>query len=114
MECFSYWCHQKSSGRVKSKFFEQGLNDLSLDDKGNRKEPVICLKPLPPPPAPLSPATAARMSPSNSPQKFSLEGSSKDASPDSTKEDSKEQHSPKSPNTEDIPDDDFGDFQAAG
>lgn len=104
----------KSSGRVKSKFFEQGLNDLSLDDKGNRKESMICLKPLPPPPAPLSPATAARKSPSNSPRKLSLEGSSKDASPDSTKEDSNEQHSPESPSTEDIPDDDFGDFQAAG
>lgn len=105
----------KSSVRVKSKFFEQGLNDLSLDDKGNRKEPpTICLKPLPPPPAPLSPATAAQKSPSNSPQKLSLEGTSKDVSPDSTKEDSNQQHSPENLSTEDIPDDDFGDFQVAG
>lgn len=116
MECFSYWCHQKSSGLVKSKFFEQGLNNLILDDKGNGKEPVICLKPPPPPPAPLSPVAAAvQKSPLNSPQKLSLEGTSKDESPDSTKEISKEEeHSPEKETTQDMPDDDFGDFQAAG
>lgn len=99
---------------MKSKFFEQGLNNLSLDDKGNRKEPVICIKPPPPPPASLSPSSAAPKSLSISPRNPSAERNSKDTPPDSPKEDSEEQLSPEYQSTRDVPDDDFGDFQAAG
>ncbi|KAK3184012.1 hypothetical protein Dsin_031298 [Dipteronia sinensis] len=104
----------KSSGRVQSKFFEQGLNNISLEDKGNQKEPVICIKPPPPPPATLSAITTAQKSPSNSPQSLSPGVSFKVEAQDSTKEDSKEQSSSENQSTQDIPDDDFGDFQAAG
>ncbi|KAJ0054501.1 hypothetical protein Pint_02400 [Pistacia integerrima] len=104
----------KSSGRVKSKFFEQGMNSLSLEDKGDGKEPKICIKPPPPPPAPLSPASTVQKSPSNLPPNLSLEGASKDDSPGLTKEDSEKQHSSENQSTQDIADDDFGDFQAAG
>lgn len=110
MKFYSYWCHQKSSGRVNSKFFEQGMNNLSLEDKGDGKEPKICIKP---PPPPLSPASVQR-SPSNLPPNLSLEGASKDDSPGLTKEDSEKQHSSENQSTQDIADDDFGDFQAAG
>ncbi|KAK0589321.1 hypothetical protein LWI29_012644 [Acer saccharum] len=104
----------KSFGRVQSKFFEQGLNNMSLEDKGNQKEPVICIKPPPPPPVTLSAITTAQKSPSNSPQSLSPGVSSKVEAQDSTKEDSKEQNSSENQSTQDIPDDDFGDFQAAG
>ncbi|KAL5793638.1 hypothetical protein ACOSP7_002232 [Xanthoceras sorbifolium] len=104
----------KSSGHVKSKFFEQGLNNLSLEDKSNQKEPVICIKPPPPPPGSVSAITTVQKSPSNSPQSLSPGGTSKVEAQDSTKEDSKEQHSSENQSTQDIPDDDFGDFQAAG
>ncbi|KAK2665863.1 hypothetical protein Ddye_004437 [Dipteronia dyeriana] len=104
----------KSSGRVQSKFFEQGLNNMSLEDKGNQKDPVICIKPPPPPPATLSAITTAQKSPSNSPQSLSPGLSSKVETQDSTKEDIKEQNSSENQITQDIPDDDFGDFQAAG
>ncbi|KAG5597219.1 hypothetical protein H5410_038451 [Solanum commersonii] len=51
----------KPGGTIRSKFFEQGLNNLSLEEKANRKDSTILLKPPPPPPAPLSPvATDAR------------------------------------------------------
>ncbi|KAJ0111256.1 hypothetical protein Patl1_02418 [Pistacia atlantica] len=71
----------KSGGRVKSKFFEQGMNSLSLEDKGDGKEPKICIKPPPPPPAPLSPASTVQKSPSNLPPNLSLEEASKDDRP---------------------------------
>ncbi|KAJ7948422.1 Adaptin ear-binding coat-associated protein 1 [Quillaja saponaria] len=102
----------KTGCTVKLKFFEQGLNN-PVEEKGTPKEPVICIKPPPPPPAPLSPATSAQKSPTNLPPSFSLEGASKDESSCSTK-DGKIQNSPENQSTQDIPDDDFGDFQAAG
>lgn len=98
---------QKSGQSAKSKFFEQGVNNLSLENKGNQKELKVCIKP---PPAPLSPVSPVKRSPSNSPTKFSLEGPSKHEAPELRKDaDLSENQS-----TQDVPDDDFGDFQAAG
>lgn len=104
----------KGGRGVKSKIFEQGLDNLSLEEKGDRKEPILGIKPPPPPPGPLSPATSGLNSPSNLPPKISLDGTSKADSPKPTKEDVKEQNSPENEGPQDIPDDDFGDFQAAG
>lgn len=114
MKFCSYWCQQKSSSRVKSKFFEQGMNNLSLEDKGDGKEPKIFLKPPPPPPSPLSPSSTVQEFPSFFPPDLSLEGASKGDTPGSGKEDSEKQHSSENQSTQDIADDDFGDFQAAG
>ncbi|CAI9757251.1 unnamed protein product [Fraxinus pennsylvanica] len=104
----------KGSGNLKTKFFEQGLNNLSLDDKGTKKESAGGMKLPPPPSAPLSPAVTAQNSPSGSPTKFSLEETSKDDLSNPKKEQPKESGSHQSQNLQDIPDDDFGDFQAAG
>lgn len=101
---------QKSGQSAKSKFFEQGVNNLSLENKGNQKELKVCIKPPPPPPAPLSPVSPVKRSPSSSPTKFSLEGPSKHEAPELREgADPSENQS-----TQDVPDDDFGDFQAAG
>ncbi|XP_030928908.1 uncharacterized protein LOC115955020 [Quercus lobata] len=103
----------KSGSCVKSKFFDQSLNNPS-EEKGNRKESIIPIKPPPPPPAPLSPAVTVQKSPTNGPPNFNLEGTSKDEAPESTKEEAKELTSSESHSQQDIADDDFGDFQAAG
>ncbi|KAL2476680.1 Adaptin ear-binding coat-associated protein 1 NECAP-1 [Abeliophyllum distichum] len=104
----------KGGGNIKSKFFEQGLNNLSLEDKGNKKETTVGIKLPPPPSAPPSPVVTAQNSPSGSPTKFSLDETSKADESDSGKEQSKESGSLETQNPQDIPDDDFGDFQAAG
>lgn len=99
---------------VRSKFFEQGLNNLSLEEKNNKKEPpVICIKPPPPPPGPLSPAVTSGKSSSEFPSKLSLEATSKDH-PAGPMDEQREQHPVNKQSPQDIPDDDFGDFQAAG
>ena len=103
----------KSGHGVKSKFFEQqSMNNLSLEEKTNQKEP-ICIKPPPPPPGPLSPAAKGPNSPSNWVPNFNLEGTSKDEAQDSIRE-SKEPPSLEKQGPQDTPDDDFGDFQTAG
>lgn len=96
-----FWCQQKSG---QSKFFEQGLNNLSLEEKANQKVPAIAIKP---PPAPLSPVTTVK-SPSDLPSSLSLDKTS------GNREQSKEEHSLENQTAPDLPDDDFGDFQAAG
>jgi hypothetical protein len=88
----------------QSKFFEQGINNLSLEEKGNQKVPAIAIKP---PPAPLSPVAAVKP-PSDSPSNLSLDETS------GNKEQSKDAHSLENHTAPDLPDDDFGDFQAAG
>lgn len=108
-----FWCQQKSGSCVKSKNFDESLNNPS-EEKGNRKETIIPIKPPPPPPAPLSPAVTVQKSPTNGPPNFNLEGTSKDEAPESTKEEAKELTSSESHSQQDIADDDFGDFQAAG
>ncbi|THG02084.1 hypothetical protein TEA_003779 [Camellia sinensis var. sinensis] len=110
----SHFDFTSNSGRsVRSKFFEQGLNNLSLEEKGNPKVSAICIKPLPPPPAPLSPVVGAAKSPSDPPSSLSLEGTPDDKGSASLTEQSKETHSRQNQSAHDIPDDDFGDFQTA-
>ncbi|XP_043700764.1 uncharacterized protein LOC122651444 [Telopea speciosissima] len=100
----------KGGRTVNSTFFEQGLNNLSLDEKANRRESTICLKPPPPPLAPLSPVNVGQSYPV--PSNFSLEGTKKDEVLHSSEDhQSKEPYSLESP--QDIPEDDFGDFQTA-
>ncbi|XP_059659760.1 uncharacterized protein LOC132306397 [Cornus florida] len=102
----------KGGGTVRSKFFEQSSNNLPPEEKGSPKEPALCIKPPPPPPAPLSPVTGEK-SPSHSPSNLSLEGTSEVKVSGSATEQSKEPH-PEKQTAQDIPDDDFGDFQTAG
>ncbi|OIW03393.1 hypothetical protein TanjilG_31840 [Lupinus angustifolius] len=102
----------KSGSSVKSKFFDQGLNS-SAEEKGERKESVPSIKLPPPPPPPLSPAATVPNTPTVSPPKLNLENTSKAETPETVKEDTELQSSPETQSTQDIPDDDFGDFQAA-
>ncbi|XP_072994999.1 uncharacterized protein At1g03900 [Typha latifolia] len=99
----------KGGHRVKSAFFEQGLNNLSLDEKENTKDTKICLKPPPPPPAPLSPVSSIQRSPTFSPRASvgvgSLQGGETFAI--------KEPLSTAEKNDQGNAEDDFGDFQAA-
>ncbi|KAK7290857.1 hypothetical protein RIF29_05591 [Crotalaria pallida] len=103
----------KSGRSVKSKFFEQGLNNSS-EEKGGEKESLPSIKLPPPPPPPLSPAATVQNTAINSPPKLSLENTSKAETSKPVKEDTEHQNPPENQSTQDIPDDDFGDFQAAG
>ncbi|XP_065874315.1 uncharacterized protein [Euphorbia lathyris] len=104
------------TGCVKPKMSE--LSKLSLEEKSDKKEPILSIKPLPPPPLPSSPVTSPlsspQTSPSSLPPKMSLDGASEDESPSPAKEDAKEQVSSANKSVQAIPDEDFGDFQAAG
>lgn len=75
---------------------------------------MICLKPPPPPLAPLSPSVTAANSPTKLPSNLSLEENSKDKSSGTVEAQSKEPPTLENQSSQDIPDDDFGDFQAAG
>ena len=99
---------------MKSKFFEQGLNNLSLEGKTDGKEPLLSIRLPPPPPAPPSPATSVQISPSNLPPKITLDGNSTEKSPNLAKDEAEHTHFPDNESSQDIQDDDFGDFQAAG
>ncbi|KAK4385989.1 hypothetical protein Sango_2469500 [Sesamum angolense] len=105
---------KQCGGSVKSKFFEQGLNNLQLDDKSRKTESTLSIKlpPPPPPPAPLSPV--AEKSPSDFPTKCSPDRCSEVKASKSEKDQPKESESAENKSSQDIPDDDFGDFQAAG
>lgn len=108
--------NQGSRG-VKSAFFAQGLNNLSLDEKGKAKEGTICLRPPPPgPPSPVSPVQTSLFS---SPKSSSpLQSSTHDtisATPSTTEAASDvSQSSVTQTNSQEAVDDDFGDFQVAG
>lgn len=104
----------KTAGTIRSKFFEQGLNNLSLEEKANRKDSTVLLKPPPPPPAPLSPVGTAASSPPVSPSKLSLEQSAETKDSKTTKEQPNKSEPVKDQGPQDVEDDDFGDFQAAG
>ncbi|KAI4322760.1 hypothetical protein L6164_022425 [Bauhinia variegata] len=104
--------NNKSDRSVKSKFFEQGL-DNSSKGKGDSKESIIGIKLPPPPPAPLSPTTTKK-SPTNSPTSFSLDRTSTDDSLKTVKEFKGHEKPSENQSTQDLPDDDFGDFQTAG
>eukprot|EP01018_Ginkgo_biloba_P000276 Gb_37806 [translate_table: standard] len=109
----------RGAGTVKSIFFEQEFDELSLCDTTEKKHLLPCLAPPPPPPAPLSPSatllasekiftdkTHSPLSPSTTipeSMKFSTlnEGEKEESA---TRDDSKLQ---------DSFEDDFGDFQKA-
>lgn len=110
---------QRSDKDSKSKTVEKSLGNLSLEDKGKSIEttiPSIILPP--PPPGPLSPVTTAQKSPSSLPPSLSLQRSSEqqdlDTKREEEEEEKKEDLKAKDGGVEDAPDDDFGDFQAAG
>ncbi|KAL4352624.1 hypothetical protein GQ457_06G034340 [Hibiscus cannabinus] len=116
---------QRGGSSVKSKASELGIDKLSLADKGSQKDPILSIKPPPPPPGPLSPVGSTLKSPlspvdttgnspTSSPPKRQLEGTSENEAPKSAEEHTYEQHGGEGQITEDIEDDDFGDFQAAG
>ncbi|GMI98121.1 hypothetical protein like AT3G58600 [Hibiscus trionum] len=105
---------QRSGSSVKSKASELGIDKLSLAEKGNQKDPILSIKPPPPPPGPLSPIDTTGNSPTNSPPKLQLEGTSEKKAPKSAEEHTDERHHGEGRSIEDIEDDDFGDFQAAG
>ncbi|KAJ6297368.1 hypothetical protein OIU78_022997 [Salix suchowensis] len=104
----------KPGGSVKSKIFEQGLNNLSMEGNSDGKESFLSISLPPPPPAPLLPATSVQNSPSNLPPKITLDGNSTEKSPNLTKDEAEHQHFPDNESSQDTQDDDFGDFQAAG
>lgn len=106
--------NNKSGRSIKSKFFEQGLNNSPEEKTGKKLLSIPSIKLPPPPPAPLSPVIAAQKSPTDSPTKLSLEKTSKVETPKTVKEDRDHENSPETQSTHDVPDDDFGDFQAAG
>lgn len=98
---------------TKSKVVEKSLTNLSLEDKGKSIETTIPpIIPPPPPPGPLSPATTAQKSPSS----LSFQRSSEQQDLDTKREEveKKEDQEATETGVEDAPDDDFGDFQAAG
>lgn len=98
---------------VRSKFFELGLNS-PVDAKEKGKEvgagAGISLIPPPPPPSPLSPPVSAVITPPTSPPNFTLDQSPKEKTLSPVVAKSNE---PKPVEKQDLPDDDFGDFQAA-
>ncbi|KAL8461126.1 hypothetical protein ACS0TY_032557 [Phlomoides rotata] len=98
--------NKSNGGSIKSKFFEQRLNNLSLDDKPKNKEMSVSIKLPPPPPPPLSPVATQEKTP------FSLEDSSEKKTTSDLEKDRSE--SPEKKESHDVLDDDFGDFQAAG
>ncbi|KAJ6842153.1 uncharacterized protein M6B38_302175 [Iris pallida] len=107
----------KVSRGVKSAFFAQGLNNLSLEDNTKVKGGTISLKPPPPPPGPLSPVDTSRKSPTSSPKSpSSLCTTADDATTHSAVETTSRDAHPltEENNSQDTVEDDFGDFQAAG
>ncbi|RYR43493.1 hypothetical protein Ahy_A08g039897 isoform A [Arachis hypogaea] len=103
--------NSKSGRSVKSKFFEQSQSNFS-EEKGGKPESILSIKlPPPPPPGPLSPAATIQKSPINLPPKLNLE---KTSEVEAFKTEDTHQNSAEDQSTQDIPDDDFGDFQAAG
>lgn len=101
---------QKGGQKVKSACLEQSLNNLSLDGTTKTKEGSICLKPPPPPPAPLSPVKPAERSSFTSEPSTTEDTESHSKVELSPKETSKNIES----SAQNVIDDDFGDFQAAG
>ncbi|XP_010052582.2 uncharacterized protein At1g03900 [Eucalyptus grandis] len=103
----------KSSSSLKSKHLEQSLNSLSLE-KANKEEPVVCLKPPPPPPAPLSPVTSGCESTEDVPPHSSSRQLPEHKALSSNKEELGQSNSNDDQSAQEVPDDDFGDFQTAG
>ncbi|KAJ8435116.1 hypothetical protein Cgig2_020759 [Carnegiea gigantea] len=102
----------KPGGHVKSKSIDQGVNNLSLADTAKPKEPLLSIKPPPPPPTTFSPTsnsprtpTSPNLGPHKNVKDERENFRQEKAEPDSISKDNQ--------SSEDMPDDDFGDFQAA-
>ncbi|KAI7738639.1 hypothetical protein M8C21_013879 [Ambrosia artemisiifolia] len=103
----------KGGKSIRSKFFEQGLNNPQDQKEKGKKEVAITSILPPPPPSPLSPPVNAVKSPLEPPSKLALDESPKDKSLTSVDQQPNEAHSVEKQTDQDLPDDDFGDFQAA-
>ncbi|KAL6570831.1 hypothetical protein OROGR_000381 [Orobanche gracilis] len=101
----------KGVGSIKSKFFEHRLNDISLDNKGKNRGTSVGIKVPPPPPALVSRVVPLEKLPSEFP--LLHEFSEMKASEAETRQ-LRILESPTEKEPQDMPDDDFGDFQAAG
>lgn len=99
---------------MKSKFFEQDRYNSSPENKVNQKEAKISIKPPPPPAAPVSPSAMVQKSPLLSPPSFNLGEPSEQVVSESTKQESDHADSSEHQSSQNIEDDDFGDFQTAG
>ncbi|KAG6570537.1 Adaptin ear-binding coat-associated protein 1, partial [Cucurbita argyrosperma subsp. sororia] len=100
---------KKSTSNIK-KPSELDVKVSPPEEEGNtKKESIFCIKPPPPPPALLSPV-AAQKSPTNVPPNINLDDPSKHKLAEPAKEDSNDAEGQ---STLDLPDDDFGNFQAA-
>ncbi|CAK8536342.1 unnamed protein product [Lathyrus sativus] len=105
--------NNRSGGNVKSKFFELSQNNSS-EEKNERKESVPCIKLPPPPPSPGSPAVTPEKCPTDSPTKLRLEKPAEIENSKTVKEETEHEKPPENQSTQEVVDDDFGDFQAAG
>lgn len=104
---------QRSGGNVKSKFFELSQNNSS-EEKSEKKESVPCIKLPPPPPSPGSPVVTPEKSPTDSPTELRLEKPTEVETSKTGKEGTEHENPPENQSTQEVVDDDFGDFQAAG
>nr|GEX11952.1 retrovirus-related Pol polyprotein LINE-1 [Tanacetum cinerariifolium] len=102
------WFGHKGGRSVRSKFFEQGL-----DEKEKGKNSITSILPPPPPSPSLSPPVNAVKTPLDSPSRLSLDGSPKDSFSTAFDKQSTEPDSVEKQSAQDVADDDFGDFQAA-
>lgn len=106
----------KGSRGVKSAFFAQGLNNLSLEESTKLKGGTISLKPPPPPPGPLSPVETSWKLPTSSPKSTSSlrQTADDDTTHAAVENTSRDAHSStEEKSSQDTVEDDFGDFQAA-
>ncbi|XP_028761723.1 uncharacterized protein At1g03900 [Neltuma alba] len=99
----------KSGHNIKSKLLEQGQSSTSEEKFDTKESKPLSIK-LPPPPPPASPTAALQKSPTN----FSPEKAPRDEPRKVDKEDQEHMSVPENQSKQDIPDDDFGDFQTAG
>ncbi|KAH9602122.1 hypothetical protein KSS87_020995 [Heliosperma pusillum] len=100
----------KPGGNVKTKSIEQGVSNISLTVKSKPNEPLLSIKPPPPPPPTLSPTSPRTPTSPN----FSSEKNVDEDIEETRKAQPEPNSSPKeSQSSEEVADDDFGDFQAA-
>lgn len=108
---FTFLDHQQKTTSNIKKLSDLDVKVAPSEEEGNaKKESIFCIKPPPPPLAPLSPVTAQN-SPTSVPPNINLEEPSNHKTSEPAKEDS---NAAEGQTTVDVPDDDFGDFQTAG
>ncbi|XP_021718271.1 uncharacterized protein At1g03900-like [Chenopodium quinoa] len=100
----------KPGGNTKLKSIDQSVNNLSITEKSKPIEPALAIKPPPPPPATLSPTASPKTPRSKSNPDKNFEVENEDHGKEQPQPDLK---SKDSQNSEDVADEDFGDFQAA-